>query len=200
MISESNNRDTCALIKRLHELNEIDAMNQGLKDLGLPSLQILGTDPATGGSWNVGKITTGAFDLAKLLTLIDGGKGTLFRTAGDRRVTREDLSDASRAVLKQALADQGFNEVLATTNWCGHKLPFGPDVEYPARGIPTATPARWLDADGFATVDGIPYFQDTRPCNAAAQVVFSHKTGLTFNYGSDVGSSTNCPGSAAATT
>ncbi len=198
MISESNNRDTCALIKRLHELGQIDALNSGMRALGLPSLQVLGTDPATGGGWQVGKITVGAFDAAKLLLLVDGGPGTLFRRADGSRVTRTALSPGSRAVLKAALADQGFNEVLSTTNWCGHRLPaeFGYAPEYPARGIPTATPQRWLDADGFATVDGVPYFQDTRPCNAAAQVVFSHKTGLTRNYGSDLGFVHSLPGAA----
>ena len=196
MIAESNNRDTCALIKRLHELNQVDTMNAGLRALGVPALQVLGTDPATGGSWQVGKITVGAFDAAKLLLLIDGAPGTLFRRADGSKVTRSALSQGSRGVLKAALADQGFNEVLATTNWCGHRLPaeFGYAPEYPARGIPTATPQRWLDPDGFATVDGVPYFQDTRPCNAAAQVAFSHKTGLTRNYGSDVGYVHSLPG------
>ncbi|HEY5136878.1 MAG TPA: hypothetical protein VIJ41_13890 [Candidatus Nanopelagicales bacterium] len=36
-------------------------------------------------------------------------------------------------------------------------------------------------------MDGIPYGQDVRPCNATAQVTFAHKTGLTENYGSDAG-------------
>ena len=198
MISESNNRDTCALIKRLHELGQVTAMNVGLQQMGLPSLQILGTDPATGGSWGVGKITVGAFDIAKLLLLVDGGRGTLFRAAGGRRVTSNDLGESARTVLKAALADQGFNEVLSTTNWCGHTLPaaFGRTSPYPAAGIPNATPQRWLDGTGAATVDGVPYFQDTRPCNAAAQVEFAHKTGLTRNYGSDVGVVHSLPGKA----
>lgn len=196
MIAESSNRDTCALIKRLHELDQINAMNVGLQRMGLPSLQILGTDPATGGSWGVGKITVGAFDVAKLLLLVDGDRGTLFRDAGGRRVTSDDLGNSARSVLKAALADQGFNEALSTTNWCGHTLPasFGNTSLYPVTGIPNATPQRWLDNTGAATVDGIPYFQDTRPCNAAAQVQFSHKTGLTRNYGSDVGVVHSLPG------
>ncbi len=37
------------------------------------------------------------------------------------------------------------------------------------------------------TVDGIPYGRDVRPCNAAAEVSFAHKTGITFNYGADAG-------------
>ncbi|MGL5857742.1 MAG: serine hydrolase [Angustibacter sp.] len=196
MLSASNNRDTCALLKRLHELDQVDAMNVGLIELGLPSLKVLGTDPATGGSWQVGKITVGAFDAAKLLLLIDGGPGTLFRRADGGRVTRSDLSERSRAVLRQALADQGFNEVLSTTNWCRHRLPAEFDLTrpYPTRGIPAATPQRWLDDDGRATVDGIPYPADTRPCNAAAEVTFAHKTGLTRNYGSDLGVVHSLPG------
>jgi hypothetical protein len=36
--------------------------------------------------------------------------------------------------------------------------------------------------------------QDTRPCNAAAEVAFLHKTGLTENYGSDGGIVRALPG------
>jgi len=196
MLAASNNRDTCALIKLLHQRDQIDAMNAGFVELGLPSLQVLDTDPATGGNWQVGRITMGALDAAKLLLIIDGGPGTLFRRADGTRVTRRELSRASRSVLQRALADQGFNEVLSTTNWCGHRLPdeFGYEPEYPVRGIPNAMPARWLDTDGRATVDGVPYPDDTRPCNDDAEVTFSHKTGLTRNYGSDVGYVHSLPG------
>lgn len=197
MINESNNRDTCALLQRLHQLHQIDAMNAGMRDLGVPSLQVLGTDP-DGSGWNVGKITIGAFDAAKLLLLINGGAGTLFTRADGSAVTRAALSDSSRAILRGALGDQGFNEVLATTNWCGHTLPasYGHAELYPVTGIPTATSKRWIAADGTVTVDGVPYGQDVRPCNAAAQVRFFHKTGLTRNFGSDVGFVHSLPGAA----
>ena len=34
---------------------------------------------------------------------------------------------------------------------------------------------------------GFFYDNDVRPCNAAAEVTFDHKTGLTYNYGADAG-------------
>ena len=55
-------------------------------------------------------------------------------------------------------------------------------------------PARWINPDGTETAGGFPYGQDVRPCNAAAEVVFGHKTGLTFNYGSNAGIVRSLPG------
>src|SRR3712207_7307474 len=51
--------------------------------------------------------------------------------------------------------------------------------------IPTATPARFILPDGTVEVEGVPYGQQVGPCNAAAEVVFSHKTGLVQNAGAD---------------
>ncbi|HEY9749532.1 MAG TPA: hypothetical protein V6C63_12685, partial [Allocoleopsis sp.] len=85
------------------------------------------------------------------------------------------------------LARQGFNEVLSTSNFCN-----APNTR---PGIPSPVPAEWINpSDGTVTVDGIPYGQDVRPCNAAAEVSFAHKTGLTFNYGSDAGIVRSLPG------
>ncbi len=56
-------------------------------------------------------------------------------------------------------------------------------------------PTRWINpSDGIVTVDGLAYGQDVRPCNAAAEVVFGHKTGLTFNYGANAGIVRALPG------
>jgi hypothetical protein len=117
-----------------------------------------------------------------LLWLIDGARGNrvLWQRPNGLPVTSAELTDSSRSYLKSLLAAQGFNEVLSTSNFCG-----APNTR---PGIPAKVPLRWVDPnDGTVTVDEIPYGRDVRPCNAVAEVVFSHKTGLTFNYGSDAG-------------
>lgn len=96
------------------------------------------------------------------------------------------LSAGSRAYLKSLLDDQGFHEVLSTSNFCG-----APNTN---PGIPALVPSRWVNTDGTVTAGGYPYGQDVRPCQAAAEVVFGHKTGLTFNYGSDAGIVRSLPG------
>jgi hypothetical protein len=45
-------------------------------------------------------------------------------------------------------------------------------------------------------VEGIALTSDVKPCNDAATVFFDHKTGLTFNYGSDAGIVHGRPGKA----
>jgi hypothetical protein len=189
MITVSSNSATRAMMFLLHQLDEVDAMNANFARLGLGTLQINGTDPATGGNWVPGRIHMTSLDTAKLFLLIDGGKGTLWRAPGNVKVTRSELSEPSRDFLKRLLAEQGFHEVLSTGNFCG--------APYATPGIPALVPQRWIDpSDGTVTVDGIPYFQDVRPCNHAAEVEFAHKTGLTWNYGSDGGIVTSLPGAA----
>ena len=181
MITYSSNLSTCALLKQLHKLHEIGAMNQGYVDLGLPTLQVTGTDAGAGGTWNPGSIHMTAMDTARLLLIVNGSPGVLWKAPdGNPVVADRVLSEGSQALLMKHLGNQGFNEVLSTPNWCG--------LDYPAQGIPATVPERWVDpVDGTVTVDGIPYFQDVRPCNEAAEVTFAHKTGLTYNYGSDAG-------------
>ena len=189
MITYSDNGATRALLLKLHQMNQVDAMNAGFAALGLTSLQINGTDPATGGRWNPGSIDMNALDTAKLFLLIQGGKGTLWKSPNGAKITRAELSESSRTYLKGLLLDQGFHEVLSTGDMCG--------ASYTTPGIPALVPSRWINpVDGTVTVDGIPYFQDVRPCNAAAEVTFAHKTGLTWNYGSDGGIVENLPGQA----
>lgn len=181
MLTYSDNYSTQALVKLLHDRNQIDALNAEFRRLGLATLQINGTDPKTGGNWNPGSIHMTALDTARLLWLIEA-KGTrpLWQQPDGRPVTAAELSDPSRSYLKGLLAKQGFNEVLSTSNFCK-----APNTQ---PGIPAPVPAQWINSnDGTVTVDGIPYGQDVRPCNAVAEVAFAHKTGLTFNYGSDAG-------------
>jgi hypothetical protein len=187
MITSSNNRAACALLKQLHGLGEVAGMNAELAELGLGTLQVNGTSALTGGTWQPGQIHMTALDTARLLWLLEGGPGVLWYRPDGRPVTARVLSDSSRALLRQLLAEQGFDVALSTTNFCG--------LEHPGRGIPQRIAERWIDpGDGTVTVEGIPYGQDVRPCNAAAEVSFAHKTGLTYNYGSDAGIVRSLPG------
>ena len=187
MITYSDNNSARAMVKLLHDKGQMSVMNQEFKNWGLGTLQVNGTSATTGGNWLVGQIHMTAFDTARLLWIIEGGPGTLWTGANGQPVTSALLSDTSRTYLKSLLADQGFNDTLTSANMCGN----------PNRrpGIPSAVPSRWVNAStGTVTVDGYAYGMDVRPCNAAAEVSFAHKTGFTFNYCSDIGIVTSLPG------
>jgi hypothetical protein len=78
------------------------------------------------------------------------------------------------------LADQGWNDILTTSNWCGRS--------YPTQGIPSLVADRWVDpGTGTVTVADKAFGQDVRPCNDRAEVSFAHKTGFTFNFLADAG-------------
>ena len=181
MITESDNDSAKALLKQLHDLGEVDRLNQTLHDLGLGTLQVHGTDPATGAKWGIGRVTMTSLDTARLLLLINGSPGVLWRTPDGKPVRATDvLSRNSRAILLGMLADQGWNDILTTSNWCGRS--------YPTEGIPSLVADRWVDpATGTVTVAGKDFGQDVRPCNDRAEVSFAHKTGFTYNYLSDAG-------------
>jgi hypothetical protein len=181
MITESDNDSAKALLKQLHDLGEIDHLNQGFHDLGLGTLQVNGTDPASGAKWGIGQITMTSLDTARLLLILRGGPGVLWRTAGGKPVRADDvLSRDSRAILVGMLADQGWNDILTTSNWCGRS--------YPTPGIPSLVADRWVDpGTGTVTVADKAFGQDVRPCNEQAEVSFAHKTGFTYNYLADAG-------------
>lgn len=187
MVVESDNTSTEALVKLLHEQGWMEGLNAELAELGLGTLQVNATSPVTGRSWSPGNIHMTALDTARLLLLIEGGPGTLWRTLAGREVTAGELSKSSRAVLKELLAGQGLHEALSSTVLCGD--------ERAKPGIPAAVPAKWLETTtGAATVAGTAFGRDTRPCNASAEVEFLHKTGLTENYGSNGGLVKELPG------
>jgi hypothetical protein len=128
-----------------------------------------------------------AFDTARLFWLIDGGPGELWPGADGKPVTARWLSDPSRTFLKKLLSEQGFNEALSTANFPGAK-----NVR---AGIPSRVASRWINpTNGIVTVEGEDFGVDIRAANAKAEVNFAHKTGLTFNYGSDAGIVTSLPG------
>ena len=187
MITVSDNHSTYALLKFFHDRDEIEPLNKEFRDLGLGTLQINHTRATDGYGWQPGQIHMTAFDTARLLWIIDGGPGELWRGANGQPVTAKLLSDSSRDYLKKLLSDQGFNEALTTANFSG-----APNVR---PGIPSRVAARWINPlNGFVNVDNLNYGVDIRAANAKAEVNFAHKTGLTFNYGSDAGIVTSLPG------
>jgi len=188
MVRRSDTRSTCMLVKQLADLGELENLNTWFAGLGLSTLRLRGFDEGSGGRWEPSDITMTAMDTARLLLLVEGTAGTAWTTAAGHAVTSDGtLSWRSRALLKQLLVEQGFNEVLSTTNWCGR--------EHPGPGIPQRVDDRWTDPrTGVVTVQGVPYGQDVRPCNASAEVDYAHKTGLTYDFASDAGVVRSLPG------
>jgi hypothetical protein len=186
MITYSDNDAARVLLRLLSDRGDLPKMHAELRDLGLATLQVHGTDPKTGGNWLPGQIHMTSMDTARLLWLIDGGNGTLWDRPDGRAVKASILSEESRAYLRSLLEQQGYHEALSTTNFCG-----APNIE---PGIPSRVSERWVQPDGGVVVDGYDYGHDVRPCNEAAEVTFAHKTGATWNYGSDAGVVTSLPG------
>jgi hypothetical protein len=187
MITVSRNESTCALIKLIHDHGTMDELNQTFVDLGLPTLKLIGS-PDHGGAWSGTNMS--AMDTAKLLLLINGGPGRLWTRPDGTAVTAQMLSPTARQFFLRTLGDQGHNEMLSTTNWCGRG--------YPTQGIPQLTPPRWTNAqDGTMTVGGVRYGQDVRPCDANAEVTFAHKNGWVDTTGADAGIVHSLPGKTA---
>jgi hypothetical protein len=184
MITKSQNESTCALIKMLHDLNAWDEVNGMFVELGMPTLMVTGTNPENGGRWIGSNMSS--IDTAKLLLLINGGSGVLWTTDAGKLVTRNELTEASRVQFIKSLGNQGHNEMLSTTNHCGRT--------YPVQGIPQLTPPRWIQPDGTVKVGDAVYDSDVRPCDQAAEVTFSHKTGWVDTTGSDAGIVRSLPG------
>ena len=187
MITVSDNHATSALLKLLHDKNEIEPLNRTFRELNLGTLQINATSAADGKGWAPGQIHMTAFDVARLFWIIDGGPGELWSGADGRPVTAKLLSDPSRAFLKKLLSEQAFNDALTTAN--------SPGAENVRPGIPSRVAERWINpTNGHVVVHGDDYGVDVRAANARAEVNFAHKTRLTFNYGSDAGIVTSLPG------
>jgi beta-lactamase class A len=187
MITVSDNHATRALLKMLHDREEIEPLNRTFRDLNLATLQINGTSAVDGKNWSPGQIHMTAFDTARLFWIINGGPGELWQGADGKPVTADLLSGSSRAFLKTVLSEQACNDALTTAN-----LPGAKNIR---PGIPSRVAERWINAtNGHVVIDGRDYGADIRAANAQAEVVFAHKTGETFNYGSDAGIVTSLPG------
>jgi hypothetical protein len=187
MITVSVNESTCALIKLIHDHGEMDELNRTFADLGMPTLKLTGTSPDNGGGWSGANMS--AIDTAKLLLLVNGGTGTLWRAPDGQPVTKNVLTNQARKFFLRTLGNQGHNEMLSTTNWCGS--------QYPAAGIAQQTPKRWIDPQtGSMNVAGAVYDRDVRPCNDTAEVTFAHKTGWVDTTASDAGIVHSLPGKA----
>ncbi|GAA0352805.1 class A beta-lactamase-related serine hydrolase [Actinoallomurus spadix] len=190
MITISDNGATCSLIKLMHEHGGVDWLNQRFQELGLDMLQLKGTDPANG-DWSP-QVTMSSLDTAKLLMLLNGVPGKAWTAPNGKAVTSDVLSRSSREFFLKELGEQGWNNVLSTTNYCGYT--------YPAAGMPQRIAQRWIGPDGTVTVNEDPtdgkYLYPVQPCQDAAQVTFAHKTGLTAVAAGDAGIVHSLPGQA----
>jgi hypothetical protein len=192
MTTVSDNFATCVLLQAINDQGAIESSNAHFQKLGLTSLRMYPKYPAVGNGWSSGTMSMGALDTAKLMLLVTGVPGTLWKASDGSAVTASSgLKPASRDHYRADLAEQSFNEVLNPVNLCGST-----DA---VQGIPSTVPQRWVDpATGdVVTYDGdlvIDFGYDTRPCDEAAEVAFEHKTGLTYNAGGDAGIVTALPG------
>lgn len=189
MITVSSNGATCALLQLLEDLGELDAANAHFAALGLGTFRMIPGQRDVGATWldPPARMTMSALDTARLLLLLSGSERVGWRAPDGTRVTPDVLSAASRAFFRRLLAEQGLHEVLSTSLRCGSPLT--------APGIPAAVPSRFVDPDtGHGVLDGEDYGHDVRPCNAAAEVEFAHKTGLVSVAGGDAGIVRALPG------
>ena len=190
MITISDNGSACTLIKVMHDHGGVDWLDQQFQDLGLDMLQLKGTDPANG-DWSP-QVTMSSLDTARLLMLINAVSGRAWTAPNGRPVTSDILSKSSREFFMKELGDQGWNNVLSTTNYCGYT--------YPAQGMPQRISQRWIGPDGTVTVNDDPtdgkYQYPVQPCQDAGQVTFAHKTGLTAFAAGDAGIVHSLPGKA----
>lgn len=211
MLRLSDDRATFALLKQLHDLqqiqtlewdldlpcehrrhrqDQINLLNQGLADLGLTTLRIDRTRACDGSFYNragagVGQIHMTAWDTARLLWLLDltAPRPEWIAPTGQRVDDRFLSEELKRYLVADLIGEQGFHEVLSTTTICGL-----PGVQ---PGIPALLPHRWIQPDGSAILqdnDAIQtYSRNIGACQRSAEVTFAHKTGLTQNYGADAG-------------
>ena len=195
MIRVSSNDATRNLLKLLHRQGSIERMNQRLQRRGLGTIQIQDTDPESGERWQVDRITMTSLHTAKLLwSLKNNTPSKVLWRNEDGQPIRSELSKRSRRFLLQLLSEQALNEALSTSNFGAYR---SGGKRYGAKhvgvGIPAAVPECWIDAETgtvrFA-IDGtaLNYGIDVRPFNNnGATRTFSHKTGLTYNFGADAG-------------
>ena len=187
MITVSDNLATQALLKMFHDKNEIEPLNREFRELNLPTLQINQTDPKTGRGWDTASINLTAWDIARMFWLVDGGAEKFWNGADGQPVTGKFLSDSSRAYFKKILGEQAFNNCLTMANM--------PGAKNTRDGIPSRVAERWINStNGHVVADGENFGTDIRAANARAEVAFLHKTGWTFNYGSDAGIVRSLPG------
>lgn len=192
MITVSDNFATCVLLQSINRTSGIEAPNRHFQALGLRTFRMFPAEPSVGAGWSTGQFTMGALDTNRLLLIVNGSPGTLWRSPQGRRVVADRLlSERSQRFFQKVLRQQSFNEVLNPVNLCGSS-----DA---VQGIPSTVPQRWVDpaTGNVVTYDGdlvLDFGYDTRPCDAAAEVEFLHKTGLVSFAGSDAGIVRALPG------
>ncbi|MEO8108055.1 MAG: serine hydrolase [Actinomycetes bacterium] len=191
MITVSDNFATCVLLQKVYDEGNLRAANRHFMSIGLNTLRMLPSEPAVGSGWSSGRMTMGALDTSRLLLIVNGSPGQLWRANGKAVTADGQLSPRSQDFFKRVLGQQSFNEVLNPVNLCGSS-----DA---VQGIPSTVPQRWVDpaTGNVVTYDGdlvLDFGYDTRPCDEAAEVRFMHKTGLVTFGGADAGIVQALPG------
>ena len=195
MLTVSSNQATQDLLKYLHDNDRIGAMNSRFRTLGLGTIQIKGTDSATGRGWKPGRITMTSMDTAKLLWLIQSKPSiTPLWRQPNGSPAQSKLTERARRTLLNDLKNQAFNETLSTANFgAGGISGDGQIPQHIDPGIPNHVPDRWIDnVTGSVIVKSdaevINFGEDVRHYNEkVASKNFLHKTGITYNFGSDSG-------------
>jgi hypothetical protein len=212
MITVSSNAATFALTRLLHAHGEIvaeesdaerarpcdertarretrNALHEVLDRVGLDTLRYSRTRPCDGSFLNsagagVGEHHMTSWDAVRLLWLLDQSAPVPSWQVAGRPVPGDVLSAASKQLLvDRLLGEQALHEALSSTLTCGQPGR--------AEGIPARLADRWLTSpaagDFSVRLGETRHTEDVRSCNERAEVLFAHKTGLTENYGSDIG-------------
>ena len=150
MITSSDNSATCLLLQQLHVLHQLEPgsneLNRTFASWVWPRCRSTAPtrQPVPGGGWAVS--TWPPWTPLVCCCSCKAAACRFANTAGWG--PSELLTTPSRQRLLSLLEQQGFHDVLSTTNWCGRS--------YPGAGIPARVPARWIGADGTVTVGEIP--------------------------------------------
>lgn len=191
MITVSDNFATCVLLQTVYDQGNLNAANRHFRAIGLNTFRMFPSQPEVGSGWSSGQMTMGALDTSRLLLIVNGTPGHLWRANGRAIKANQLLAPRSQRYFKSVLSQQSFNEVLNPVNLCGSS-----DA---VQGIPSTVAERWIDPDtgNVVTYDGdlvLDFGYDVRPCLETAEVDFMHKTGLVSFAGSDAGIVRALPG------
>ena len=181
MITESDNDSARALVKQIHDLGQMDALNAGFSEPR--PRNAAGERDRPGQRRQLGD-RADHDDVARHRPAAAAGQRRTGACCGGRRPARRWGPTSSRPppgrLFLGLLGDQGWNDILTTANWCGRTVSGGGHPE--PGGRPLGRPRhRHRDGDRQGLRAGRAALQ------RRAEVSFAHKTGFTYNYLADAG-------------
>lgn len=186
MITVSYNFAAIVLLQYLFKFDYLEKANNYFKSIGLDTLYLEPSLPNCGRFWYDGKMGLGSLDICKLLMIVFGVKGALWKVNSKFIYSKKELSVISQEYLQNLLANDAFAECLNPVAVCGSK--------YHQQGLPTTVPKQFIDKKtGSLSVpildEGytLNYDYDMYPCLQNASLKFYHKIGLTDYTASDHG-------------